>query len=591
MLKNVETFYPLSPMQQGMYFHGQFAPDSGVYVELFSSTLTGRFNLNAFEQAWREIVARHAVLRSAFVGDGLKEPVQFVQRAVELPIIEQDWRALDSETQQMRLEAFLDLERRRGFDLAKAPLMRIYLIHLGSDRVQFVWLYHHILLDGWSMPLILQEFMALYETLAQGADHHLPPPNRQFRDYIVWLKQQDEGMAKAFWQETLNGMSAPTPLHFAPATSNQHQNALEIETTLSPEVSRQLAGIAKEHQLTMNAILSGVWGLLLSRTSGETEVIFGTTVSGRPTDLPGSEAMIGLFINSLPVRLSIQPEVPVIHWLQTVQNRLVEMRQFEYSPLVDIQAWSDFPRGTSLFDSLFIYENYPVDAADTEASEDGLNIKGVISVEETNYPLNIISGPGEEIVIKFLFDTGRFDEAGMRQALGHFKTLLEEIAHDHFRPLGQLPMLTAAESQLILQEWNQTAEPFPDNITAADMFEQFVARYPEHLALYFEGESLTYTELDQKANRLAHYLQKAGVGPETIVALYVDRSPFYAHRPTWHHEGGRGVCPARSKLSGRTARPYPGRYTGPAAAHPAASALQFARSRSLFRLSAGADNP
>ena len=331
--KNVEDFYPLSPMQQGMLFHSLFAPESGVYVEQMSCTLRGDLDLSAFERAWQRVVDRHPILRTAFVGEGLKEPVQVVHRKVQLPVEQQDWRTFPPTEQEACLESFLQAERERGFDLSKAPLMRLALMRTDDDAYEFIWTNHHILLDGWSIPLLLQEVFAFYESFRRGQDLRLGPP-RPYRNYIVWLKRQNMEQAEAFWRTTLAGFTAPTDLVVdrpLEGVADQKERYDEQEVWLSRETTAALRSLAQQHHLTLNTLVQGAWALLLSRYSGEEDVVFGATVSGRPTDLPESEFMIGLFINTLPVRVRVPPEALVVDWLKGLQGQLVDMRQYEYS--------------------------------------------------------------------------------------------------------------------------------------------------------------------------------------------------------------------------------------------------------------------
>ncbi|RMF32481.1 MAG: non-ribosomal peptide synthetase, partial [Chloroflexi bacterium] len=339
--RNIEAVYPLSPMQQGMLFHSLYAPESGVYVEQLSCTLRGDLDVPAFRRAWQRVVDRHAVLRTSFVWKQLDKTLQVVHRQVTIPLEQQDWRGLSPAQQQARLDAFLQQERRRGFDLSHPPLARLALMRTAEDAHIFVWSHHHILLDGWSLPLILGEVFALYEAFRQGRDLYLKPA-RPYRDYIAWLQRQDLAEAEAFWRETLAGFTAPTPLVVdRPVEAGEaHKEAYGVlESHLPATTTATLQALARQHRLTLSTVVQGAWALLLNRYSGEDDVVFGATVSGRPPDLPGVETMVGLFINTLPVRARIRPETPVVEWLRRLQAQLAAMRQYEYSPLVQVQEW------------------------------------------------------------------------------------------------------------------------------------------------------------------------------------------------------------------------------------------------------------
>ncbi|RMF26124.1 MAG: non-ribosomal peptide synthetase, partial [Chloroflexi bacterium] len=286
-MKNVQDFYPLSPMQQGMLFHSLLAPEAGMYIEQLSCTLRGDLDVSAFTRAWQRVVDRHPILRTAFIGEGLKEPIQVVHRRVRLPIEQQDWRTLPPAEQEARLERFLEAERQRGFQLSKPPLMRLALIRVEERAYKFVWTHHHLLMDGWSLPILLQEVLAFYEAFRQGRDLYLPP-SRPYRDYIVWLKKQDMARAEAFWRRLLKGFTAPTPLTVdrRPAGDGdgsppEETDYRKLDILLSAETTAALQALARQHQLTLNTLVQGAWALLLSRYSGEDDVVFGATVSGR----------------------------------------------------------------------------------------------------------------------------------------------------------------------------------------------------------------------------------------------------------------------------------------------------------------------
>jgi amino acid adenylation domain-containing protein len=523
-MKNVESFYPLSPMQQGMIFHSLLAPESGMYVEQVSCRLRGCLDIPAFERAWQRVIERHSILRTGFAGEELKEPVQVVHKRVTLPLEQQDWRGLTAAEQAARLDSFLQAGRARGFKLAEPPLMRLALIRVADDACDFVWCYHHALLDGWSVPLLMREVFAFYDAFRRGQDLRLAPP-RPYRDYIAWLKKQDAARAEAFWRRTLAGFTAPTPLTVDRASTGDGGCA-EQEIRLPLEATSALQSFARKHQLTMNTLVQGAWALLLSRYSGEESVVFGATVSGRPAELPGAETMIGLFINTLPVRVHAPPEAPLTAWLKELQAQQFEMRQYEYSSLVQIQGWSDVPRNQPLFESILVFENYPISEALSEHTE-GLEILNLRSAEQTNFPLALVAGVSGELMLKILYDKSRFEAGAIRRMIGHLQTLLDGMAANlDGQPgsLGDVPLLTAAERHQLLIEWNDTAAEFPADRCAHQLFESQVERTPEAVAIVCNGQRLTYAELNRNANQLAHHLQTLGVKPETLVGICLERS-------------------------------------------------------------------
>ena len=520
--KDIEAIYSLSPMQQGMLFHSLYAPASGMYVEQMSCVIEGGLNVPAFERAWGQVVARHSILRTAFTWKRLDKMLQVVHRQVEVPLAQSDWRDLSPAEQQAQLDAFLKAQRAQGFDLSRAPLIRLALMRTGDDAYYFVWCHHHLLLDGWSLPLILKEVLAFYEANCRSQAAQLEPA-KPYRNYINWLEKQDLSQAESFWRQTLKGFTAPTPL-VVDHRSAPETGYAELETQLSTETTAALHALARQNQLTLNTLVQGAWALLLSRYSGEEDVVFGATVSGRPAELPGAEMMVGLFINTLPVRVRIPFEAPLTSWLKSLQAQQVELRQFEYSPLVQIQEWSEVPRATPLFESIFVFENYPVDASLREL-KGSLKFHDIHSIEQTNYPLTVVSGPGAQLPLKIAYDGRRFSADIIRRMLGHLRTLLQGMAANPDEQLGSLPLLTEAEQHQLLIEWNDTAAPYLAHKCAHQLFEDQVERTPDALAVVFEDQRLTYAELNQRANQLAHHLQTLGVQPETLVGICLERSP------------------------------------------------------------------
>ncbi|MET0396105.1 MAG: amino acid adenylation domain-containing protein [Longimicrobiaceae bacterium] len=520
----IEAIYPLSPLQQGMLFHTLYAPSSGTYFEQFAFTLRGALDEAAWEAAWERVVERHAVLRTAFAWEKREKPLQIVSRAARAPWRREDWRALADEERTARLEAFLREDRERGFELGRAPLMRLALLRVADDAWEFVWSHHHLLLDGWSVGLVLGEVFELYESIRAGEAGALPAP-RPFREYVAWLGRRDPAAAEAFWRAELRGFRAPTPLGIdrGPRAGGAGEYG-EERLDVSPEATAALAELARRRHVTLSTVVQGAWALLLSRYSGADDVVFGTTVSGRPPELPGVDRMVGLFINTVPVRSRVPPDAPFAPWLQELQARQAETREHEHAPLVDVRAWSELPAGEPLFDSLLIFENFPVDASASEP-RGGVEIAGFRAFERTNYPLTLVVAPAEGLVLRAMYEADRLDGGAVRALLRHLRTLLEAAARDPEARLGDLPILDAAERARELEACNDTAAEFPRGERIHDRFEAIVAQVPDAVALVFRGESLTYAELDRRAALLARRLSALGVGPESRVAVCLERGP------------------------------------------------------------------
>ena len=524
--QNIEDIYPLSPMQQGMLFHSLYAPDSGVYVEQLGLEIHGQLDVTALEQAWQRCIDHHASLRTAFVWEKLEQPLQVVGRQVKLPIDRRDWRSLSADEQRSQLEDWLQADQRQGFTLSKAPLMRLTLIHLGEERAYFLWSHHHLLLDGWSASLLLKQVLEQYQAICQGQTLPLEPA-RPYRDYIAWLQQQDIAIAERFWRQYLQGLTTPTQIQAqTPAQSSPETivpRHAEHVVRLTADATAQFQGFAQQHGLTLNTLIQGAWAILLSRYSGSTEVVFGTTVSGRSPNLVGSESMIGLLINTLPVRTQVTPKQGLVDWLRQLQTQQAEARQYDYTPLSQIQQWSEVEAGTQLFDSLLVVENYPV-ALQMDDDAD-LQIYPIRAVEQTNYPLTVIVEPDTSLTFKLIYDCDRFSDDFICRFGQHLQILLEAIPTESQQSLASLPILSPTERQQLLVEWNQTRMPLP-NCSIHALFEQQVERTPDATALVFEDQHFTYQELNQQANQLAHYLRSLGIGSETLVGICLERSPL-----------------------------------------------------------------
>jgi amino acid adenylation domain-containing protein/non-ribosomal peptide synthase protein (TIGR01720 family) len=521
--QNVEDLYPLSPMQQGMLYHSLAGEEGSVYFLQLQLTFGAGFDPTAFQQAWRLLLTRQQLFRGAVLWQGLAQPLLLVRRQVALPWEFQDWRGLTTSEQQHQLTVWLEADRAQGFDFASAPLMRLTLIQLADDTWQFIWSHHHLLTDGWSLPLVLKELFSSYTALCEGQTPPLGQP-QPYRDYIAWLQQQDLAQAERFWRQTLRGFTAATPLLLGPARGvpTQASTSGEQQALLSEATTAVLQTLARQQQLTLNTIVQGAWALLLQRYSGAPEVLFGATVSGRPADLPGVEEIIGLFINTLPVRVALPPTLPVVDWLRALQAHLVELRQYEYSPLSQVQGWSEVPRGQPLFESLLVFENYPVDTAVRERPHQ-VPLRDFHSVEQSNYPLNLIVLPGAQFSLKLSYDPRRFDSETVGRMLRHLQTILASFGAAPEQPLAEVALLTPAERQTLLVEWNQTQRPQPEPEPLHRRFEALVAQAPERLALVCGSEQISYQQLNQRANRLAHQLQAQGVGPGVPVGLFVGR--------------------------------------------------------------------
>ena len=519
---NIEAIYPLSPLQEGMLFHHLLTPEATAYCVQMSCTLRGDVNIAAFKRAWNRVIERHAALRTFFTWEQRDKPLQVVLAQMQLPWAEYDWREVTAAVQEERFNSLLREDQERGFDLSKPPLLHLTLVQLNDNAYRFLWSFHHILLDGWSMPLLLKEIFFFYNAYRSGQELDLEKP-RPYRDYISWLRRHDPAVTEGFWRETLKGFTVPTPLVVDRPALDGSEGYSEISVRLSETCTAKLNALVQQAEITLNVLVQAAWAILLSRYSGEPEVLFGATSSGRPVELSGVESMVGLFINTLPARVRIAPNDRLIPWLKQLQEQQLDVRQHEYTPLVDVQGWSEVPRGQSMFESLFIFENYPVSSAVREPAG-GLQIEGVNVSESTNYPLIAVAAPGPELLIKIGYEHKRFDEPTIQRMLSHFENLLEQMATRPEQRVIDLRLITDEERAQMLRDWNNTRTTYAQDSCVDELFESQVERTPESIAVSFQDEQLTYRELNNRANQLAQHLRRFGVGRETRIAICMEHS-------------------------------------------------------------------
>ncbi|MFJ2510968.1 amino acid adenylation domain-containing protein [Streptomyces griseoviridis] len=518
--RDVEDIVPLTPMQSGMLFHT--LSDPGAYAEQMSFELDGVTDPALLARAWQTVADHTGMLRTALEWRNVQRPLMVVRRRAELPVTHLDWRALPAAGRDEAVRRLLAEDRARPVDLTSAPLMRLTLVRMTDTSVRLVCAFHHVLLDGWSAYDLLTQTYRAYADLAAGRKPALPA-RRPFGAYVEWLERQDLAQAEAYWRDTLAGFGAPTPLpavrHSAPG--HRTRSTARIARRLSPEASRELFAFARRHRLTVNTVLQGAWTLLLARHAGVDDVVFGATVSGRPADLPGAESMIGMLINTLPVRVRVDEAAPVTDWLAEVQRAQVEARQYEYLPLPRVQACSEVERGADLFRTLVVFENYPMD--DEAAAAHGLRVRALTGTEATNYPLNLIAYGGDELAYTLAYDAELYDADTAARLCGHLETVLTALpVTDTATPVAALPLLGAAEAELTVHTWNDTSHAQPET-SLPELFAALAATHPDAVALTYGDEEVTYRELDERANRLAHHLVSLGAGLGTFVGLLLER--------------------------------------------------------------------
>jgi amino acid adenylation domain-containing protein len=519
---NVEDIYGLSPMQLSMLLQTLLAPDAGAFIEQQVMRLAAPVDLRAFAAAWDEVVASTTVLRTSFHWEGIEQPVQVVHQAAPLPLELLDWTNATPVEAEERLSELLRQVRREGFRLDCAPLFRLVLIRRPLEVTWFVWHFHHILLDGWSGQLLMREVTARYAAHLRGdvlAASTRPP----FSAFISWLQRQDPAALEAFWRSRLRGLSGPTSLGIGkPSTgrAGERPNDGEYNFVIQVADAEVLRNFSRAQRVTLNTLIQGAWALLLSRYSGESDVTFGTVVSGRPPELDGIEEMIGLFINVLPTRVSVAGERRVCSWLRDLQARQLETLPFQHVSMHQIRQLSGLSANVDPFETVLVFENFPL----TEVAGGAEPAEEPLYVGRTNVPITVLLAPGNSIRLKFLYDAQRFEAAAIRRAAGHLCTLLLDMAAAPGPRLHDLQMLNPEERRRVLFDWNATERAGYDNVPLMAQLARQAECTPDAVAFIEGRERRTIAEVDRRSTALARALVARGVAPGDIVAVCLPRS-------------------------------------------------------------------
>lgn len=460
IVPDVEDAYPLSAMQQGLLFHSLFDPTSGVYFEQLDFEVRGELDFDAFASAWRAVTRRHRVLRASVVIDGFDEPLLVVGGRTEPPIHLHDWSALSPAERAERLDELRAADVAAGFDLERGPLTRVAVIRESRDRHRVLWSHHHLLLDGWSVQLVLGELMAIYAEATGGTAAELGPVG-DYADFVAALRTTDRDEALAFWRDELAGV-APSRLGLREASAPGTGYELVV-VSLDEDATRAVAEAARASRVTSATVVQAAWGLLLAACTDEDDALFGVTASGRSAPVPDVEHTVGLFINTIPARVTVDRDMRVDEWLVAMQRRFVAARRFEHTPLVDVQPLTGVPVGTPLFDTVLAFENYPLDPL-WEADDAPLTIEGGDYVEQTNYPLAIVVAPTDRLIVRLSFDTARFDRADVRHLGDVFVSLLRRIADE---PASALGALVASVADAMARVVASAAAPHAQRVTSA----------------------------------------------------------------------------------------------------------------------------
>ncbi|MBN1165176.1 MAG: AMP-binding protein [Candidatus Krumholzibacteriota bacterium] len=522
----VQDSFLLSPLQKGMLFNALYEPRAGIDITQMVFNLREKIDIPLFKESWNRVVDRHQILRAAFRWEGLEDPVQDVYDRVAFPIEEIDLRNLNGAEQEKRIKDILQADRSRGFDLKRAPIHRLAILDLAEDYYRVVWTSHHILLDASSIVIVLIELFKIYEAALMGQDPELEKPV-QFEQYVRWYYNSDFSSTPSFWKKTLQGFTKPVPVGVKTGREEADaagQMVLFKQAFFPDELKDRISEVSKEQGVTPYTMIKLAFAILLSRYSGEDDIVFGAVLGNRRNTVPGSERIVGLFINNLPVRVKVDPDKSVAQCLREIRELQVSSREHIHAPLFEIQKWSDLFRGSTLFESFINFFYQPWDAA-LEAADGKWKSRDIIAIMKTNYPLGFIVGMLPHFSVRFNYSPQRFDDSAVSSMLAHIQKILENMVQDPEQPIGTLDILTGEEKETLLRGWNRTEKEYRSDACAHALFEEQALAHPDSTAAIFRQERVTYGELNARAEALARVLRSQGIKKETFTGICLDRSP------------------------------------------------------------------
>ncbi|MBL4674399.1 MAG: amino acid adenylation domain-containing protein [Arenicella sp.] len=534
----VENIYGLTSLQEGMLFHtllNKDSDDASAYFNQLLVKVEGPFDATTFAKAWQLTLDRHSILRSSFWVEGANEPVQIVHKDSVIPVDQQDLRSFSAIEKAEAINNYLVQDRQQGFDLQKAPLIRVALFELGDLQWQVLWSRHHLLLDGWSSTRLLQEVMASYQALSKGVDINTHPLLNQkpapFSQYIEWLQKQDSSKAQHFWTDYLSDLNDSPLISLKRDCTIQASHNIQLSSVLSQKIT----GLSKQAHVTTNTVMQAAWGLLLSQyvssdDNNQHDLVFGMTSAGRSMDLAAIQEMLGLFINTLPVRVSLNFDQNLTDYLKGLQLNQASVREFEYVSLSQIQSWSNVDNSQPLFESLLIFENYMVDDQALKQLQDDegkLRLSTVSNHETTNYPITLVIVPGsDQLELRFSSNGIKFTD--LQRLADGYQAILQAMTNSHGAAIkiGELLVLPEQQKQQLIEDWNATERTVP-NASIEALISQQATLNRNATAVSFadiESETLTYAELEEQSNQLAHTIQAQGIGKNQLVGIAQQRS-------------------------------------------------------------------
>ena len=518
-LFDIEDIYQLSPAQEGMLFHNKLEQESNDYFAQISYEIEKPFREDLVVTAFEQLLARHDILRTSFYATDVSRPIQVVEKVSRSKVEFEDISQLDSSEQQQLLASFLVADKKNGFDLFNDALLRLKVFRLSESRSCLVWSFHHIIMDGWCLGILNREFYQLYQN-GNSAGNLKLQTGKGYKHFISWLERKSIQDAKDYWANYLEGFSDLT--YIQPNAQNEGGYRLE---TVVVELDRQhqtnMEALAQQNNTTVGTILECCWAIILSKYTHSRDVLFGKIVSGRPPEIDGVDSIVGLFINTIPLRVSVEDDVSFLTLLERVQARFLEGLAYQHLGISEVQRLSRLEN--NLFDHIFSFENYPLDGQliiDNEA----LTLENIQTFEQTNFDFNVVAIPGDTVRIEFQFNANVYDSVFVENIGKSFKSVLESVVTAPDRNIGTCELVNNAEKEWLLHTVNQTEVPYPNHLSLQQIFEEYCRQSPDSLAAIDKNCQLTYAELDKRANQLAHALLDLGIQKGDYVAVCTGRT-------------------------------------------------------------------
>ncbi|MEH6824421.1 MAG: amino acid adenylation domain-containing protein [Motiliproteus sp.] len=546
--RNIESVYGLTSLQEGILYHSLGSEDPGVYLGQYSATLLGDLNAEMLRDAWDQVVIRHGALRSLFAWRHQEQrPLQIVRERIALPWQFEDWSDDNPKGHHHQWQQRFEQQRAQGFELDKAPLFRLVLVRLASQQHRLLFSYHHLLFDGWSLRLLLDEVAQIYTASTNRILPSLEPAGR-FEDYVNWLDSRDWQQAEQYWSSVLGDVEAPTMLNLSrpkPQSVSQQERSpfgfRALARELDPEILMDVEQFSRLQRVTLNTVFSAAWSLLLARYADTDDVLFGSAQAGRPAQLPGAAQTVGLFINTIAVRTRIEPESRVADWMRALQLQQLRAQEHQHLPLAQAQRLSKVAPGQRLFETLLVYQGVPTSngqgASESSASDQGESdqrpswrVVDESFLEYGNYPLALLVRPGTPFIVTAVYDIERFDSAAVERLLRHFEQLLVALIKQPESTLCSIELLSEDERHLLLQNWSGAIEAVKpsgrfDSLPLPEWIEQAGQQTPHAIALEQGSERVNYSDLLHSACRLADVMRLRGMNRGGYGAVFLERSP------------------------------------------------------------------